>query len=147
MAGGKTGNADDYKAISAVALSSTINNTHLVHSTTLRPRQMRSTTVLISIAKIPSRYTRYSSEELWAFRALGNAIDIDQGLWEPRVHDIDKWWINQLNISPLRVLDEESADIIFVPATLRYESKAAISLVYPVGLVLATILGMVQRIY
>lgn len=75
--------------------------------------------VRIAVAEIPGTYTKGSVEQLWGFGALGSAVDIQDDMWQPRQHDIDRWWINQLNISPLRVWDQQHADIIFVPATLR----------------------------
>ena len=80
----------------------------------------RSQDVKIAVAEIPGKYTVGSVDEMWGFGALGSAVSIEDDLWQPRWPDIDKWWINQLNISPLRVWDHQSADIIFVPATLRW---------------------------
>ena len=75
--------------------------------------------VSIHVADIPSRFQTWTPEDLWGFRSLGHAVNISDNLWVPEWFSIDKWWINQLNMSPLRVFDAEEADVIFIPATIR----------------------------
>ena len=80
--------------------------------------------VKISLAVIPEEFTKGSLENLLGFASLGKTIDIDNSFWESQWHEVDKWWINQLTISPLRVSDDDQADIIFVPATLRSKLRS-----------------------
>ena len=74
----------------------------------------------VYITPLPQEFHGWSVEHLWGFRGLGNPADINQSLWAADWHAVDKWWINQLNISPLRTADPEKADFIFIPATIRY---------------------------
>ena len=80
----------------------------------------------IAVADIPERFTKGNLDALLGFASLGKVIDIESAFWESQWHEVDKWWINQLTISPMRVWDSEQADIIFVPATLRSDPGAAV---------------------
>ena len=83
------------------------------------PIQVPQNSVRIFVAKLPPQFQSWSPEELWGFRGLGHAVDIKQSLWEANWHSVDKWWINQLNVSPLRTAEVNEADVVFVPATIR----------------------------
>ena len=81
--------------------------------------QVPHRSVKIFVAQLPPQFQNWSPEELWGFRGLGHAVDIKQSLWEANWHSVDKWWINQLNVSPLRTAEVNEADVVFVPATIR----------------------------
>ena len=83
------------------------------------PIQVPQNSVRIFVAELPPQFQSWSPEELWGFRGLGHAVDIKQSLWEANWHSVDKWWINQLNVSPLRTAEVSEADVVFVPATIR----------------------------
>ena len=102
--------------------------THLSESKSLHPLEKpqdiaasinRAQEVRIYLAPLPVKFHDWSAEDLWGFRSLGEAVDMSQNLWDPSWHAIDKWWINQLSISPLRTADADEADVVFVPATIR----------------------------
>ena len=76
----------------------------------------------IYMTPLPQEFHGWPAEQLWGFRGLGSVVDINHSLWSADWHAVDKWWINQLNISPLRTADPDEADFIFVPATIRYLS-------------------------
>ena len=80
----------------------------------------------IYLTPLPQEFYGWPVEQLWGFRGLGNALDIDQSLWSADWHAVDKWWINQLNISPLRTAKLEEADVVFVPATIRYSDALSL---------------------
>ena len=71
------------------------------------------------MADIPSRFQTWTPEDVLGFKSLGRVVNATDNLWVPEWYSIDKWWINQLNISPLRVHDAQKADVIFIPATIR----------------------------
>ena len=83
-------------------------------------QQLHGRNVKIAVAEIPGEYTKGSVEQLHGFGALGSVVDIQNYMWQPVWHEMDKWWINQMTISPLREWEHQRADIIFVPATLRW---------------------------
>ena len=103
-------------------LSSSIEYARLEPLHVGRPSHRNSPSqVRIAVAQIPEQFTKGNPETLMGFASLGRAIDIGDGFWESQWHEVDKWWINQLSISPMRVGNDSHADIIFVPATLRFD--------------------------
>ena len=55
-------------------------------------------------------------QDRYGFAALGQVLDIDNNLWSSNYEYQDSWWINQMNISLLQVIDAAEADILFVAA-------------------------------
>jgi len=105
-----------------------VSLTQLSESKSLHPLEKQQDTaasndhaqeVRIYVAPLPAKFHDWPAEDLWGFRSLGDAVDMSQSLWDPSWHAIDKWWVNQLSISPLRTADVDEADVVFVPATIR----------------------------
>ena len=61
---------------------------------------------------------REATDRAYGYLSLGRMLSADDELFDSVWPENDLWLLNQLRISPLRVADEDVADIIIVPAIL-----------------------------
>lgn len=75
----------------------------------------------VFVVQTPDYQHGASPQQMYGFAQLGNILDADSSMWTSYYEYQDCWWINQMNLSPLRVHDPESADIIFIAA--RFDTR------------------------
>lgn len=118
-----------YKAVLAVAVASAmlllvtaINDGIKGHATRVLIADSElaaHATLKIYVADVPDEYRMYQpAEEFWAFRSLGNIIDLFANQWDSMWHAVDRWFTNQMHISPLRIYSADEADIVYINAAL-----------------------------
>lgn len=82
------------------------------------------------VADIPDKYTNgvYGKEKEekdthHGYAALGTFLSTEHDHWDTIWHRVVAWYIDQLSTSFLRTCDIDTADIIFVPATIHEGNK------------------------
>lgn len=59
---------------------------------------------------------RGATDRAYGYQSMGPLLSTEDEMWDSIWPEVDLWLLNQLRISPLRVQNEEAADVVIVPA-------------------------------
>ena len=99
----------------------------LIISTTSQRHKLSLTygTLSIYVADIPDIYISgpfgkglEETNRRYGHTSFGSLLSAEHDLWASNWEDVIAWFIEQMETSPLRTYDANSADMIFVPAML-----------------------------